>query len=92
MYKVRSSKAFRRALKQLARSSLADVSCVQNVVALLSNGNPLPRMYLDHQLSGNLKGYRECHVKNDLLLVYEIQEGMLILVLIDLGTHASLFR
>jgi len=50
----------------------------------------LPEEFDDHQLTGNLKNYRECHIKGDLLLVYQVQKTELILILVDVGTHSYL--
>lgn len=43
----------------------------------------------DHVLSGNWAAVRECHIKPDLLLIYEKPEGLL--RLIRLGSHSELF-
>lgn len=59
------------------------------VFSLLVKNEKLPEKYKDHQLTGNLKIYRECHVKPDLLLMYKIHENEL--QLIRLGTHSELF-
>ena len=68
-----------------------DMSLLDDVVDLLRCGNTLPAKYKDHALTGNYKGFRECHIKPDWLLVYAINEEILILVLSDTGTHADLF-
>ncbi len=36
-------------------------------------------------------GVRECHIQGDLLLVYKIEQGVLVLALLDIGSHAYLF-
>ena len=59
------------------------------VFGLLVKNEKLPEKYKDHQLTGNLKIYRECHVKPDLLLMYKIHENELLLI--RLGTHSELF-
>ena len=61
-------------------------------VRTLARGDTLPLNRCDHQLTGELKQYRECHVKNDILLVYQKHEDILVLLLVDLGTHEDLFR
>ncbi|GAA8280177.1 hypothetical protein HpBT166_02180 [Helicobacter pylori] len=43
-------------------------------------------------MSGNLKGLRECHVKPNLLLIYEIKKQENELVLLRLDTHSELFK
>ncbi len=67
------------------------VSEIDAVVNLLAQGEELPQKYRDHKLTGELKEYRECHIRPDLLLVYRIEEQELILVLIDIGSHSELF-
>lgn len=49
------------------------------VLELLASGNPLPQKYKDHQLTGNLNDFRECHIEPDWLLMYQIFENELIL-------------
>ena len=46
----------------------------------------------DHELSGNYKSTRECHIELNWLLVYEINDNLLILILYRLGTHSELFK
>lgn len=60
------------------------------VLTLLVNDTPLPEQYLDHPLSGNWKGYRDCHLKPDLLLLYQKADAE-ILKLARLGSHSELF-
>lgn len=60
------------------------------VAALLVEDKPLPERYRDHALSGNWKGYRECHLKPDLLLIYRKEEPE-ILRIARLGSHSELF-
>lgn len=92
MYRTVFSKAFRRAIKRLSRSIHFEVTEVQHIVALLAAGQTLHERFLDHPLTGSMKGLRECHVKNDLLLVYQIKKQELVLLLIDLGSHQDVFR
>ena len=47
--------------------------------------------YNDHQLTGNLKDYRECHIQPDWLLMYRIEKNILVLTLQRTGTHSDLF-
>lgn len=41
---------------------------------------------------GQYKGYRECHIQPDWLLIYLIEDDILTLTLVDTGTHSDLFR
>ncbi len=62
---------------------------IRKVIDMLMHGKTLPEKYKDHLLTGNFKGYRECHIKPDWLLVYRIEGDTLILY--DTGTHSDLF-
>lgn len=61
------------------------------VIEILANGGKLDAKYRDHDLSGNYKGTRECHIEPDWLLIYEIKEDILVLMLSRTGTHSDLF-
>jgi mRNA interferase YafQ len=50
------------------------------VMKTLRKKEPLPHKYKDHKLVGNWVDHRECHVKNDVLLVYRTDVTSLILV------------
>jgi len=60
---------------------------LEDVIDLLAGGGILPAEYRDHPLKGNYKGYRECHIKDDWLLVYKRDKGILVLLLSRTGTH-----
>ena len=50
------------------------------------------RYKIDHDLTGNYKGTRECHIEPDWLLIYEICGDVLVLMLYRLGSHSELFK
>ena len=87
---VKYSIKFKKGLKLAAKRGL-DISLLTNVVEKLRNRIPLEQKYQDHSLKGKMSKYRECHIQPDWLLVYLIQEDILVLTLIDTGTHADLF-
>lgn len=62
---------------------------VQQTVELLAAGRPLEAKLRDHPLKGGYDGYRECHIKPDLLLIYIQTTDEL--RLIRLGSHSELF-
>lgn len=64
---------------------------LDHVIRLLANDNPLPDKYRDHELGGNWKGFRECHIQPDWLLIYKITNNNLILSLSRTGSHSDLF-
>lgn len=60
------------------------------VFAALAADQSLEPCYRDHDLSGNRAGYRERHVKPDLLLIYRLFDGDT-LRLARLGSQSELF-
>jgi mRNA interferase YafQ len=68
-----------------------DISKLTDVLSLLANGESMPPKYRDHQLSGSLSDFRECHIEGDWLLIYRIFEDELILSATATGTHSDLF-
>ena len=89
-YTVRRTSKFKKEIK-LAKKRGLDIKELYPIVKLLANGETLPEKYEDHALEGNWKGHRECHVRPDWLLIYQIKEDMLVLELTRTGTHADLF-
>lgn len=65
---LHTTKSFRKDYKKLSKSEIADTDVV--IKKLLNNEN-LDVSYNDHDLHGNYYGYKECHVRPDLLLVYK---------------------
>ncbi|MBV8428019.1 MAG: type II toxin-antitoxin system YafQ family toxin [Hyphomicrobiales bacterium] len=64
----------------------ADLTCV---LGTLAADSPLPEKHRDHPLSGIWSGFRDCHVKPDLILVYE-KPNADTLWLVRLGSHGEL--
>ena len=86
---IETSKKFKKQFKKL---SSKNANLVLEIIEKLSNGEVLEQKYNDHNLSGNYKDFRECHIKPDLLLIYKKKEDVLILTCIDLGSHSELFK
>ncbi len=64
---------------------------IADVIDMLSKGETLPEKYKNHPLKGELKGYYDCHVLPDLVLIYKIEKERLVLILFDIETHSNLF-
>jgi mRNA interferase YafQ len=60
------------------------------ILELLANDQPLPDKNRDHALTGSLVGFRDCHVRPDLLLIYDNRQSDR-LILIRLGSHSEIF-
>lgn len=89
-YNLVLTSLFKKDLKT-AKKRGYDLTLLNDVVNTLSYGLPLDEKYRDHNLSGNYKGCRECHILPDWLLIYEISDKELILYLTRTGTHSDLF-
>ena len=94
MYGVLRAKTFERSIRKLEKSGVMTAKLqveINEVVKCLALGESLPQTYSDHALKGEWIGFRECHIRGDLLLVYQIVEDRLVLVLADIGSHSYLF-
>lgn len=89
-YIVKYTTQFKKDYKLAIKRGL-DIGLLENVIVLLSMGIPLPEKNRDHALTGNWTGHRECHVLPDWLLIYRIEEDVLVLTLSHTGTHSDLF-
>ncbi|ASQ30206.1 putative toxin-antitoxin system, toxin component, YafQ family [Campylobacter avium LMG 24591] len=87
-YKVKLAKKVK---KQLIKLNSKELDSFEYVVTKLSKDEPLEAKYKDHQLKGNYKGFRECHIKPDLLLIYRKNKDILELYLASLGSHSYVF-
>jgi len=90
MYKIAASTRFKRDLR-LAIKRGYDITLLDGIVTRLAAGETLDERHHDHPLKGEYQGCRECHVTPDWLLIYEIDNGELILHLTRTGTHSDLF-
>ena len=90
IYKLQQTTQFKKDCK-LMRKRGYNLEDLQTVVELLQAGQPLPEKHRDHELVGNLRGFRECHITPDWLLIYFIQQDRLVLVCARTGTHSDLF-
>lgn len=89
-FEVKFTSQFKKDLKA-AKKQGQKLEDVYEIVEMLANGEPLPAKNRDHELSGDYKSYRECHVRPDWLLIYKIEEECLVLLLYRLGSHSDLF-
>lgn len=92
MYELRTTKSYRKAFKRISRHKDFDRGTLESVIESLRAGKALNTRFRDHQLTGRLKDFRECHISSDILLVYQQHEDILVLVLVDIGSHSSLFK
>lgn len=89
-YEIKHTTQFKKDYKLAKRRGL-NLSLLKDVISKLANGEVLEARYRDHALSGNWSGHRECHIQPDWLLIYRIEDGILVLTLSRTGTHSDLF-
>ena len=88
-YGIRRTSQFKKDYKRSIKRGL-QIEKLDRAIKLLGENGFLPPEYNDHPLIGNKKGLRECHIEPDWLLVYKINNEILILILTSTGTHADL--
>lgn len=76
---------------KLALKRHLNIELLDNVIRSLSRGEALPEKNKDHGLTGDWVGHRECHILPDWLLIYRLEEDVLVLTLTRTGTHNDLF-
>lgn len=81
--------AFAKDLK-LVRKQQWDIEAVKKCIDDLAKLDILPEAYKDHQLKGNLKDFRECHIFGDLVIIYKRDNKEINYYRI--GRHQDLFK
>jgi mRNA interferase YafQ len=91
--KLAPSTKFKKDLKRVTKQG-KNRELIDNVIEKLQRQEPLPEKNRDHVLLGDYKGYRECHIMPDWLLIYRItnNNSVELLELTRTGSHSELFR
>jgi mRNA interferase YafQ len=87
--KIKEGSRFREDVKRMKKRGKS-LNVLKKVIELLASGKPLPGKFKDHTLTTEWSEYRECHVEADFLLIYKIEDEVLILERV--GTHEDLFN
>ena len=88
-YPIRRTRQFQKDVKRLKRSGKT-IEKLLFVINQIAEGEKLSRKYRDHSLKGAFKGKRDCHIEDDWILLYSIEDNELILY--RTGSHSQLFR
>jgi len=91
-YAVHYTSRFKKSLKRIKQLPGFKPERLKTAISVLAQGEKLPPDFRDHKLTGNLKDFRECHLAPDILLVYQLDDDVLILTLVAVGNHAQLFK
>lgn len=89
VYDIEFTNKMKRDVKLMKKRG-KDISKLTNVLDLLASGEKMPPKYKDHQLTGDLKDFRECHIENVWLLMYQYHDDVLTLTATGTGTHSDL--
>ena len=90
MLKFRRSVQFKKDYKKVLKQGLDENKFIE-VLKLLRDQKPLPEKYNDHPLQGKYKGYRDCHVESDWVLIYKVEKEISLVTLQRTGSHSELF-
>lgn len=88
------TREFQKDWQRLTHSGRYDMNGLKEAMLLLvANNGPLPAEWLDHALTGEWAGHRECHIGGDFLLIYKLDDSGKtgLVVFIRAGTHSDLF-
>ncbi len=91
-YEIVKTRRFKTAFKRVKQLKGFKQKVFVEVIEALANGKKLAKERKDHKLTGNLKYFRECHLTPDILLLYQIDNDILVLTLVSIGNHAQLFK
>ena len=88
MLKPEYTGQFKKDLKTVQKRQY-DIEALKRIICLLCTETTLPPKNRGHQLTGILRGRRECHIAPDWILIYKIGNGLIVFE--RTGTHADLF-
>jgi mRNA interferase YafQ len=89
MRTIERTTKFKRDYKREKKTNADLDAALTPVLTLLASDAELPESLSDHRLSGEWKGFRDCHIGPDLVLIYAKRKGVLSLA--RLGSHSELF-
>ena len=89
MYNIQYSNSFKKDVKTAQKRGF-NMKKLKEIISALEHGKKLPEKNRDHSLTGNWKGYRDCHIEPDWILIYKVSDN--ILNLARTGTHSDIFK
>lgn len=90
MFVLKMTSQFKKDLKKI-KNNPHKIQNLKQVLLNLEENGVVPSEYYPHKLTGNYSGYIECHVENDMLLIW-IDADENIIKLVRLGSHSELFK
>jgi mRNA interferase YafQ len=93
MLELIATKSFKKDIKKIGKSINPKLkSLINEVILTIQNEKPLEERFHNHLLKGGLKGFFDCHILPDLVLIYEIDKINNELILKRIGSHSDLFK
>jgi mRNA interferase YafQ len=89
MFKIIQNKSYTKDIKVLIKRHYK-FNKLNEVLELLATNQRLSSTYKDHFLKGGWQGFKECHIEDDMLLIYKIEIDTLILFRV--GKHSEIFK
>ncbi|WP_404417645.1 type II toxin-antitoxin system YafQ family toxin [Marinospirillum sp.] len=89
MLALEYSTQFKKDFKKITKLAIPDILEVGNIISQLQRGESLQEKNVDHPLTGNWQGFRDCHIKPDLVLIYRVTGD--VLQLASIGSHSEIF-
>ena len=89
MYTLKYTNQFKKDYKLMIKQG-KDISLLDNVIEKIQKGEKLEEKYRDHALTGTYRGFRECHIQPDWLLIYFIENQIMTLTIVRTGSHSDL--
>ena len=80
---------FKRDYKKIKKQN-KDLKKLKTIIEKLASGEKLEPKYRDHQLIGEFKDYRDCHIEPDWLIIYKKTSDTIIFE--RTGSHSELFK
>ena len=90
MFELFPTNSFKRDMRKQPIDLTVSVEWIE-VMDCLMNGKIMAKKYCDHDLKNDWKGFRECHIRPDLLLIYETDSRSTVIQLVRIGSHSELF-
>ena len=89
MYTLKYTNQFKKDYKLMIKQG-KDISLLDNVIEKIQKGEKLEEKHRDHALTGTYRGFRECHIQPDWLLIYFIENQIMTLTIVRTGSHSDL--
>ena len=83
------TKQFERDTKRMGKRG-KNLEKLKIIICSIVGEEALDAIHRDHELIGNWKGLRECHIESDWLLIYVLDSDRVVFE--RTGTHADLFQ